>query len=172
MNKFQLLFIFRGQDDQIFVVEETEVDRLSSWLLNPDEDLGLFWFSTRDDRSIAVNLKYVQVVRVLWDFEFEILHTAATLDTNDTEVPEQVIVCLRGKSELLNIDSNDYDGIYNFFLNLERSFKISQFPYFDDVDGETVYVNKNELIWASAPGWMIKAGENSFSSHLKTTKAE
>lgn len=59
MNKFQLLFIFRGQDDQIFVVEETEVDRLSSWLLNPDEDLGLFWFSTRDDRSIAVNLKYV-----------------------------------------------------------------------------------------------------------------
>lgn len=158
MKKYSLRFIFHGHPDRIFVVTKKEADRLEHWLLNPSKEVGLFLFSASNGLSVAVNLKFVQAVQFLWDTDFGSMEIAVE-DSEQEKMPECVSVCLHGKEKLLELGSEDLDQVFLFFMSLERPVDVVQYAYFDDEDGETIYINKNQIVWLSAPNSMIRKGE-------------
>lgn len=159
MKKYSLRFIFHGHKDQVFVVTKKEADRLALCLLDSHNNSGMFLLSSRNGLSVAINLNFVQGVRFLWDVDFGAINKAAATSTKE-KMSVGISICLHGKDELLEVESDDYDQVYDFFINLEYPLNIIRYVNFDDEDGEAIFLNKKEIVWLSVPSSMIKKGES------------
>jgi hypothetical protein len=151
-KRFFLRFLLRNQEEDLIVeVREQQSDRLTQildGLFDSPNCRQFFWFDTVDGRSIVLNLADVQAVRCLWD--------PAAGPADSTRFDGGIQICLRGRAEVLEEYTEEPDQLFDLFTNLELGD--ARFPTFDDVDGEPVYLNADEVVWISAPTHLIEEG--------------
>lgn len=164
VKRFYLRFILNDlTEDVVFEVREKESDRLQSILggLNKpisNED-NFFWFDSIDGISVILNLRYLQVVRYLWDASEsipDVLHYEG-----------RIKVFLRGRKNPLELTTEDYDILYDFFANLEHGTDRVPCPYFIDIDGEIIQFNPSEIIFVESPSYVLLEGKQKVESEQK-----
>ena len=164
VRRFYLRFILNYlTEDLVFEVREKESDRLQSILDNRNNPISnedfFFWFNTIDGRSVILNLRYLQVVRYLWDA------SGSIPDVLHYEGPIKVF--LRGRKNPLELTTEDYDILYDFFANLEHGTDRVPCPYFIDIDGEIIQFNPSEIIFVESPSYILLEGKQKVESEQK-----
>jgi len=160
-KRFYLRFILNDRnEDAVFEVRKKESDRLQSILGNlhnpiSNED-NFFWFDTIDGRSVILNFRYLQVVRYLWNASKSIP------DVLHYEGPIKVF--LRGRENPLELITEDYDILYDFFTNLQHGSDVVPSPYFIDIDGEIIQFNPSEIIFVESPSYILLEGKQKIES--------
>lgn len=147
-------FLMRSQaKDLIFEVRQKDCERLEHLLLNAHgdvEDKGFFWFDSLDGRSIAINLRYVQGVRFIWD------RAALPSDIKYYDGPTRIF--LSGRTDAIEDDTENLEELYDFFTNLEYGPGTVPYPCLVDEDGEMIYFDANEVVMVSAPAHLVQKG--------------
>ena len=153
-KRYFLSFLICDQDDPLLCeVRKSESDRLASILAEANDSslTEFFWFKTVDGKSIAINLRFVQVARFLWE------PAESPSDTARNE--GMVYICLRGRHLPLETYTESPDRLFELFMNLQYGPDVVPFPKFDDEDGETLQLNAREVVWVMAPTHLIEEGE-------------
>lgn len=146
---FSLRLLLAGQDDLIFQVREPEAERLKRVLAGDDFEDCFFWFDTIDGRSVVINTEHLQGVRYLWDF---------MPSPPDVRIDEshELHIALVGKELLSESPSEDPKDMYTLFWELELGGMKT--VTFIDVDGEPFTLIPRQIVYLSAPKYVIDEG--------------
>lgn len=161
-KNYSIHFLIRDRENGKGItlpVRKGEQDRLRSILDGYSGDtnrLGFVWLDAIDGRSVAINLKYVQAVRYLWE--------PSSAPPDAVRFEGQVSIYLCGRAEPLVEGVADPVGLYDFFSNLQYGADIVAFPHFEDVDGETIQFNASEIMWVVAPKIVLDEGSEIISN--------
>lgn len=150
-KRHYLRLLIRNQPDLIFEVSQEDSQRLETNLYNLySASLEFFCFDTLDGKTVVVNLSYIQAVRYLWDW----------LESAPVKAPEanNIKICLRDRSEIIEASTDNKEALYDFFSNLQYGPEVVAYPFFYDEDGELFQFNANEICWVSAPTLLIEEG--------------
>lgn len=145
--------IFKGINEPLIIdVRKDEYERIKTNLDSPDFDLDnrvFFNCSSLDGKLYSINLKHLQFIHFLWD------PVGAGSDRLRYEGPIQI--CLLNQKNLIEADSDAPGEIYDFFKELESDDGYS-FKGFTDMDGELLYFQANEIVYASTPEDLYEEG--------------
>jgi len=152
-KRYFLSFLIRNQADPLVCeVRNKETDRLEEMLAKATSSnpAVFFSFDTVDGTSVAINLTDVQAVRFLWD--------PAELPPDTSRDNGMIRICLRGRAELLETDTESPDQLFGLFFDLEHGPDNFPYPSFEDEDGELVQLNAREIVWVMAPTHLLDEG--------------
>ena len=137
----------------ILNVIEEECDRLKSVLatLTIDESsIAFFNLSTLDGKLYSINLRYLQAVNYLWE--------PSPLALDRIRYEGAIEVHLMNRESPVETYTETPSEVYDFFCGLELDSGLS-FLGFTDNDGELLYFQCNEIIYAMTPEHIYKEGE-------------
>lgn len=146
-----LRLAIRGEPDDLIVPVRKQIPERLETLLSADDSVpvGFFWFDTLDGRSIALNLAWVQYVRILWD----VAPGIPDLVRSDDEMK----IKLAGKPPVVEQYTETPENIYWLFVDLEQGEK--DWVPFTDCDGETMILRAAEVQWIDAALHVLAEGQ-------------
>jgi len=163
---FLKFFIRTIEAPLVLEVEESASKRLDHVLRSTDHDSDLdrcFYFDTIDNRAVAINLRFIQAVNILWE-------PNRSLDPEPYE--GDIEIKLRDRTDSIHTMVEEEVEIADFFASLENGLLETAFPCFEDEDGEMLFVALQDIIYVIAPKGLADEGHRIRIAELEGTDAE
>lgn len=145
---FLKLFFRDERDFLLHEVRKKDSDRLYD-LLSSDRTsyVDFFCYEGMEGRTHAINLQWLQAINYLWE------PSAGPSDLLRYEGP--TLLKLKNRRVM---EFDIYEGgsrLDDFFQALEEGCESAPFPSFVDPDGELFQVSAPEVVWISAPSYLL-----------------
>lgn len=153
IKRFFLSFSMRGHDKPtIFEVTEKIQDELEIEMerLCRGESRTFYSFSTIDGQSVAMNFKFVQAIRFLWEPAF--------IERSEDKYDGLVRIWLDGAKAPIEASTTEPVPLYDFYTSVGYGPEVEACPSFLDEDGELIAINAKELVYLVAPTAVIEEG--------------
>ena len=152
-KRFFLSFSIRGHDEPtIFEVTEKIQDELEIEMkrLCKGESKTIYSFATIDGQSVAMNFRFVQAIRFLWEPTF--------IELSDDKYDGLIRIWLDGTKVPIEVSTEEPVPLYDFYTSVGYGPEVEACPSLLDEDGELVAINAKELVYLVAPTAMIEEG--------------
>ena len=155
-ERHTLKAFLRGVSEPVFLpIEEQDVNRLNDLLQEQNADASghrFFYFSSPAGIDVAISLRDLQLVNLLWEPE----HAQGLKLETAAPDEESIRVYVRDRAAFVTnaAQPRDVMDVFDYLALGDEPFL-----HFLDEDGERVFFRRDELVLLTAPSWYMKEAE-------------